>query len=472
MAELNDETVARLQHLARDFLGGRVHTALGREIGRGASAAVFELYLGEEKRALKVYEPTFLTGEDGPAEIRRLRLQQSLIGHACPELVQILAIHPDGALSAAGALSEGATCFVEMEYAAGLDLNRCLDAVPPEAVQPLITQLVRAVRFLEERELTHRDIKPSNIKVSTDFRSLKLLDLGVVRQLDDDGSPDATARANRKPFIATAQYSSPEYLFWLEQPGRDLWRALSIYQVGAVLHDLLTRKALFADEVASGNRYVLAMAVLQKVPAIEAPLAAPRLKALAARCLTKDMGRRLAMVNWEDFDADRTASVASRLQRVREVGLGPARDARSSQERVLRRSGLGEAVLAGLRAKLQDELPGCQLELAERRSGGDLILRIPSTELCVKCSIEFRWLETSRDETAVVLVSSVLKQAVAADAAEPKSFDVATLADGAVDQAIAVLYEHTLERIELALDIAEASNGELAAAVDLGEHAA
>jgi serine/threonine protein kinase len=463
MSELDDKTVARLRELARGFIEGRVNASLGAEVGRGASATVFELFLDEEKRALKVYEPGFLTGEDGPAEIRRLRLQKTLIGHDCHELVQVLDVHM------ADVNSAQATCFVEMEYVAGLDLNKCLGLIPTEFVQPLITQLVRAVRFLEEKGLAHRDVKPSNIKVSTDFRSLKLLDLGVLRRLDDDGSPDATAHGNRKPFIATAQYSSPEYLFWLEHPGPELWRALSIYQVGAVLQDLLTGKALFADEVASGNRYVLAMAVLQKVPVIDAPQAVPRLRALAARCLTKDMGRRLSMVNWDDFAADRTTSVATRLRRVGEVGLGPPRDARSAHERSLHRNSLADAVLQGLRTRLQDEFRGCQLELAERENGGDLIVRIPRTDLIVKSAIEFRWSDISKEETAIVFAASVLKRAGSAEMLDPKAFDVATLSGGAVDQVIAALYEHKLERIDLALDLAEANNGELAAALDLGE---
>src|SRR5260221_8702278 len=401
MPELDQKSVSTLRAIAEQFLAGRRNSTLGKTIGQGASAAVFEILDGSEKRALKVYAPEFLQGDGGPAERRRLRLQKTLVAHSCAQLVQLLDI-----------CEAEQTCFVEMEYAPGLDLDKCLQALPPESIHTLILQLVQAVIFLEARGLVHRDIKPANMRISGDFKSLKLLDLGVLRERADDQAPDVTARGPTKPFIATAQYSSPEYLFWLEQPGKDFWRGLSIYQVGAVLHDMLNGRPLFAEEVASGNRYILAMAVLQKIPLIDAKEPMIRLAALAARCLTKDLQRRLASVTWSDFDerGHSAAKVAQRLMQLRETGLGQSVNAANIHERTLRRNGLAKGAVHALYKRMQDQFRGSQLELIEpQESHKKIRFCIPKTKLVVDTQIEFRWLEAAKNETAEVLARGWLK---------------------------------------------------------------
>ena len=112
----------------------------------------------------------------------------------------------------------------------------------------LIRHLVNAVRFLDSKEIVHRDIKPENILVNSSFDKLKLIDLGVAREMYGDGDAgDATDHGGKRPFIATAQYSSPEYLFRLEAPSPQLWSALTLYQLGGALHDMVMRRPLFND---------------------------------------------------------------------------------------------------------------------------------------------------------------------------------------------------------------------------------
>jgi eukaryotic-like serine/threonine-protein kinase len=115
-------------------------------------------------------------------------------------------------------------------------------------VAVLIGHLVNAVRFLDSKEIVHRDIKPENILMNSSFDKLKLIDLGVAREMyGDDDAGDATDHGGKRPFIATAQYSSPEYLFRLEAPSPQLWSALTLYQLGGALHDMVMRRPLFND---------------------------------------------------------------------------------------------------------------------------------------------------------------------------------------------------------------------------------
>lgn len=260
----------------------------------GGSAAVYRLVRGGKTYALKAFNPTLLAGPSGDAERRRLDVQRRLVDHVCASLVQTYRVEE----------AEG-TAFVEMEFIEWPQLAKSLAIVPDDAIVSLIAQLVEAVRFLDSLNIVHRDIKPENIHISPDFKLLKLLDLGVAREFDSSDATDAcvTDHGNRRPFLATAQYSSPEYLFRLDEPTAKLWRGLNIYQIGAVLHDLIKKEPLFNHEVSLGNRWLVARAVLTRLPSFadSIPDRLLQLKALASRCLTKDLDTRLALVGWEDF---------------------------------------------------------------------------------------------------------------------------------------------------------------------------
>ena len=172
----------------------------------------------------------------------------------------------------------------------------------------VISKIAAAAEFLEQRDRVHRDIKPANVLVSDDCHNVKLLDLGVMRTISADDSAPETDHGDALPFVATAQYSSPAYLF-RENPGtEDMWRALTFYQLGAVLHDVLMKRPLFDSEVRTLNKYRVAAAVLLKTPEVHAPDVPPWLVTLARNCLVKDDDLRLTRVRWGRFHADRRSS--------------------------------------------------------------------------------------------------------------------------------------------------------------------
>lgn len=297
MPDLDDSIVQDLKMRAEHFLG----TVGGYEklefLSAGGSAAVFKVFRNSKLSALKAFNPELFSGSRGDAERRRLAVQKRLIGHGCESLVETYNVTE----------TEG-TAFIEMEFVEWPQLTKCLATIPDEAIVPLISQLVSAVQFLDSLKIVHRDIKPDNIHVSQDFQYLKLLDLGVVREFDSPDINDAcvTDYGNKRPFLATAQYSSPEYLFRLDEPTDKLWRGLNIYQVGAVLHDLIKKEPLFKYEVSLENRWLVARAVLTKRPSFADQISDRllALKSLASRCLVKDLDTRLALVGWEDFQLE------------------------------------------------------------------------------------------------------------------------------------------------------------------------
>ncbi|ODV26360.1 MAG: hypothetical protein ABT19_02985 [Rhodanobacter sp. SCN 68-63] len=377
-------------------------------VNSGGSAAIYKVPFGNELRAIKVYNPAFLTGDGAASEKRRLALQRNLIGHACPNLIKIFAVEE----------AEG-TAFIIMEFTEWPQLKAVLEQVPDSQVPQLIKKLVAAVTYLEKLEIVHRDIKPENIHVSPNFDDLVLIDLGVARELErlfEDGD-DSTDHGVKRPFISTAQYSSPEYLFRLDAPSPEMWRALNIYQIGAVAHDLINKRPIFQSEVDVGNRWVLARAVLSKTPSF--PDARPErlmaLKSIASRCLVKDMTTRLSLVDWSDFDfevnPDPLEMLKRKFENFGEVIGGQAaitRDAKVNFER----SAYFKRLIDGVRAEL---IPICQTKapLSISRCDHDGIYGFSCSftfgqDIELRVSVEASWSYPMNDEVAMMSISRAL----------------------------------------------------------------
>ena len=209
-----------------------------------------------------------------------------------------------------------------MEFCPWPSLDKCLGDVPDAKIHALLRQLVQAVKFLDDKGLVHRDIKPANIVVSEDFNTLKLLDFGVIRRIaHDEGSGTDGHR-----FIATAQYSPPEFLLREEKAGTFGFAAINIYQIGAVLHDLITKTNLFHEAKATRNRFILFKAVTEGRPRIVSASVPPRLIALCIAALDKDPVARVSSVNFDDFmaDADDLDALRKRIARGGVGSMQPA----------------------------------------------------------------------------------------------------------------------------------------------------
>jgi serine/threonine-protein kinase len=425
----------------------------------GGSAAVFRVRRGADVRAVKGFDPALFDGPGGAADRRRLEVQRRLVGHACPSLIQTYRVDE----------SEG-TAFIEMEFIDWPQLARRLPDVPDDAIVPLIGQLVDAVRFLEGLNIVHRDIKPENIHVSSDFKNLKLLDLGVAREFESSHENDAavTDSGIRRPFLATAQYSSPDYLFRLDEPTAKLWRGLNFYQVGAVLHDLIKKEALFQHEIGLGNRWLVARAVLTKQPSFaDAALnRLPALKALAVRCLTKDLDTRLALVGWEDFllegATDPLAALRGRLSKgLASLGgqAGETTAARLAFERsdYLRR--LAERVRAELIGICGTSLP---LMMRLPAPGEPLELKFlfsPNRSVSIECIANFKWHEEMFERNANVNVGAYILCTGEHDV--PSSIEFKPVAVVAIqandDEAVVQLATEIARRVGIGLDRIEAA---------------
>jgi serine/threonine-protein kinase len=252
--------------------------------GYGKSAVVMGAIKDGVRGAVKIFHPELVELFGRETQLERIRREMSLIGFKHPNLVKIL---DGGDCQATGYL------FVVMEELTWKNLREELKSIPPDKTRSIIRQLAEAAKALESRGLVHRDIKPENIAVSSDFNDVKLLDLGVLRPFGISALTDQ----NSRPFIGTLRYSSPEYLQRKEEDTPEGWRALTIYQIGAVLHDLLMREELFADD--SEPYPILVQAVISGIPEVHGDDV--ELVRLCKYCLVKLPETRLSLVDWDSF---------------------------------------------------------------------------------------------------------------------------------------------------------------------------
>lgn len=263
-----------------------------QSIGVGGTATVYRAKSHTGTVALKVFaEPQ---SESAEKELRRrLERQMTIRDHNHPYLIRILDSGQDEVTK---------YFYLTTEYIPAPDLRQDFKKIPPEYILPLLSQVASAARFLEERGLVHRDIKPANILIHLGYRKATLLDLGVIRpNLSPETLRSITAS---NAFVATLRYSPPEVLLQQDKATPEGFRALTFYQLGAVLHDMITGTELFHDfseknwlgllEAAKKSAFSLTAADLR--PGID-----PSLLVLAKRCLDSDWEKRERELSWEDF---------------------------------------------------------------------------------------------------------------------------------------------------------------------------
>ena len=274
-----------------------------RQLGVGGTAPVFEVTSPEGSRALKIYDADFSSGSLGAIEHQRIQQQLQLQNHDCPSLVQVYA---------GGTIED--RLYLLMSRAPGTELEQRLADVPSNKIRGILHNIAQACIFLRDRDICHRDIKAANVFVSDDFHHATLLDISVIRDIHHPVGV-GTDRDGQLPVLATTRYCPPEYLFRLVEPGPELWHALTIYQLGALLHDLIAQTPLFQSEYqqSATNRYRFAWLVATQTPRIQRADVDDDLLFLATRALDKNWERRSALAI-EDFLHDPTHRERHALQ--------------------------------------------------------------------------------------------------------------------------------------------------------------
>lgn len=137
--------------------------------------------------------------------------------------------HPNIARLIDGGQTDDGQPYTVMEYVEGVSIDRFALPLPLREKITLVRQLSSAVHYAHQRLIVHRDIKPTNVLVGADGEP-KLLDFGIAKLLDD------TAAGHAATLAYSPGYASPEQL-----QGAPISTATDIYNLGLLLHQLLTR---------------------------------------------------------------------------------------------------------------------------------------------------------------------------------------------------------------------------------------
>jgi len=183
--------------------------ALDREIGRGASGAVW-LARDEVLGRLVALKRIGLPPGASASELARAEREARLAARVS---------HPN-VISVFDFVHEGDQHWLVTEYVDGTTLAQTIrerGRLSPDEAAPLLLQAAEALAAAHEMKVVHRDVKPSNILIGRDGRVL-LSDFGIARGIADasltqtglvTGSPAYLA-----PEIATGASATPTSDVW------------------------------------------------------------------------------------------------------------------------------------------------------------------------------------------------------------------------------------------------------------------
>jgi serine/threonine-protein kinase len=221
---------------ARDRLGktlcGKYH--LDDVLGVGGTAVVFLATDRDGRRvAVKLLHDYLCASRDVTRRFLRETYLANLLDH--PGTVRVIDDDVD----------EDGVAFLVLELLDGETLEerrvRLGGRLGIDEVLSYMDRLLEVLELAHEKQIVHRDIKPSNLFL-TNTGTLKVLDFGIARILDQHGAATATKTGQ---MIGTPAFMPPEQA--LSKP-REIDKQTDLWSVGATMFTLLSGELVHIAE--------------------------------------------------------------------------------------------------------------------------------------------------------------------------------------------------------------------------------
>jgi eukaryotic-like serine/threonine-protein kinase len=163
--------------------------------------------------------------------------------------------HPNIARMLDAGVTPGGQPYLVLELVDGdrIDLYADAQRLNVEQRIALFAQVLAALTHAHSHLVIHRDIKPGNILVGRDG-TVKLLDFGIAKLLEEHTEPDAATPVTRDGARAlTPEFAAPEQL-----RGEPVTTATDVYALGVVLYQLLAGRHPTALERANAAQFIVA----------------------------------------------------------------------------------------------------------------------------------------------------------------------------------------------------------------------
>ncbi len=131
--------------------------------------------------------------------------------------------------------------YIVTEYLKGCTLEHLLQAMRPlpEKDALKITSLIcEALEHMHGHGIIHRDLKPQNVMLCCDG-TIRIMDFGIAR----DALSRRITRVGNSSSMGTPDYMAPEQV-----KGKSASKGTDIYNIGALLYEMLTGAVPFRDE--------------------------------------------------------------------------------------------------------------------------------------------------------------------------------------------------------------------------------
>jgi serine/threonine-protein kinase len=273
----------------RSLMGKQVGNYTIREkIGRGGMGSVYLAERSDEDFDHRVAIKIIRHGLATASNIRRFKREQQILANLN---------HPGIARLFDGGITDDGFPYIIMEYVDGIPIDvYCKQhGCTIDQKIDLFQQVLKAVRHAHENLIIHRDLKPSNILV-TPSATVKVLDFGISKLLDEDESPSLTRTGAR---LLTPRYAAPEQI-----KEQNITTATDLYALGCVFYELLSGCSPFDFDDLS--RYEFEQNILKKEPAkpssiIDSSKTKSKvqgdLDAISLKALRKEPEKRYRVVN-------------------------------------------------------------------------------------------------------------------------------------------------------------------------------